>query len=117
MIQRFDIQFVHAKPDDNIKKYVDKKLGRLDKYLGRRARESAHAEVILKEAKKASDNRLYTCEVTLHLPQDTINISETSINMYTAVDIAELKLRQQIRKYKQRYAGNALRRLATRFAR
>lgn len=116
MIQRFDIQFVHASHDDNLTKYITRKLGRLDRFLPRHVRESAHAEVMVKE-RKSRDGRGCTCEVTMHLPKEIINVSETSLNMYTAIDIVELKLRQQIRKYKELHNAGALRRLATRFAR
>jgi ribosomal subunit interface protein len=117
MIERFDIHFIHADHDENLQKYVTKKLGHLDRYLPKHARDSAHAEVILKEG-RATDGRDCTCEVTLRLPQDSIFVSETSVNMYTAVDIVELKLKQQIKKYKDLHSsGNLRRKLATRFAR
>lgn len=119
MIERFDIQFVHAETDENLKKYVTRKIGNLDRYLSRHARVSAHAEVLLKEGKsgRKDTGRGCTCEVTLHLPHEVINVSESSVNMYTAVDIVELKLKQQIKKYKEQHTASALRRLATRFAR
>lgn len=118
MIQRFDIHFIHSDHDDNIKKYVTRKIGHLDRYLPRHARSSAHAEVTLKEGKagRSESGRDYTCEVTMHLPHEVINVSETSVNMYTAVDIIELKLKHQIQKYKElHHAGTFKRRLTNRF--
>lgn len=116
MIERFDIHFIHAEKDEKLEKYVIKKIGRLDRFLPRHARDNPHAEVYLKES-KGKQGKDYCCEVTLHLPRDIINVSETNINMYAAVDIIEMKLRQQIRKYKDTYSASTLRRLATRFAR
>jgi ribosomal subunit interface protein len=116
MIERLDIQFIHFDRDENLEKYVMKKIGRLDRYLPRHCKDSAHAEVLLKEG-KAKDGRDYCAEVTLHLPQEVINVSETSINMYAAIDIVELKVKQRIRKYKEAHSASTLRRLATRFAR
>lgn len=116
MIERLTVKFVHATPDANIEKYVHKKIGKLDRFLPRHSRLSAHADILLKES-KAGNGRDCQVEVTLHLPHDVINVSETSINMYTAVDIVELKLRQCIRKHKEQYSAGTLRRLATRFAR
>ena len=81
-------------------KYVTKKMGAMDKYIPRRARESAHLEVKLKEA-KAKDKNQYTCEIILHLPHDSITIHETTMNIFAAVDIVETKLKNQIRKYKE----------------
>ncbi len=119
MINRLEINFVHAPVDENLRKYVTKKIGSLDRYIPRSAAASAHAEVLLKEGKagKTNDARNCCAEVTLHLPHDTINISETSINMFTAIDIAELKLKHQIKKYKELHSGTFRRRLVARFAR
>lgn len=119
MIKRFDVHFIHSSPDENIQKYVTRKLGKLDRYLPKHAAESARAEVLLKEGKvgKGESVRDCTCEVNLHLPKDVINVSETSMNMFTAIDIVELKLKQQIRKYKELHGPSLRRRLANRFAR
>lgn len=121
MIQRFDITSVHTTVDDKLHKYLSKKIGSLDRYIPRRGRESAHAEVRLKENKSLKNDSYknqYTCEVTLYLPRETINVSESTINMYAAIDIVEAKLKQQISRYKQLHASGALhRRLANRFLR
>lgn len=119
MLERLDIQFIHSDHDEKLERYVTKKIGRLDRFLPRHSRQSAHAEVLLKEGKsgRIKDGRDCCVEVTLHLPHEVINVSETSINMYAAVDIVELKVRQQIIKYKEANAASKLRRLATRFAR
>lgn len=102
MISKMEISGVHTEVDADLQKYVTKKLGRMDKYLPRRARPSAHIEVQLKES-KAKDKNQCTCEVILHLPQDTIMIKETTLNMYAAVDIVETKLKNQIKRYKDKH--------------
>lgn len=121
MIQRFDITSVHTTIDDKLNKYIIKKIGNLDRYVPRRSRESAHAEVRLKEEKalkSAGHKNQCTCEVTLHLPHEIINVSESTLNMYAAIDIVEAKLKQQIMKYKQLHASGALhRKLANKFLR
>ena len=50
MLKKFEIRGVHAVIDDNLRKYVTKKIGRLDKYMSRASRASAHLEVYLKES-------------------------------------------------------------------
>ena len=119
MINRFEINFIHMDADENLRKYVTKKIGSLDRYMPRSAAGSAHAEVLLKERKagRTNDGRDCCAEITLHLPHDTINVSETSINMFTAIDIAELKLKQQIKKYKELHSPTFRRRLTARFDR
>ena len=109
MLQKFEIRGVHLKVDEPLRKYVTKKIGNLDKYLSRHNQTSAHAEVSLKEG-KAKDKKQCTCEVTLYLPHETINIEECALNMYAAVDIAEAKLKQQIRKYKDIHSSGKLHR-------
>lgn len=100
MIERIEINSIHAQVDDDLKKYVTKKIGHLDKYLSKHAIASAHAEVKLKESKK-NDKKQCQCEVILHLPHDTLMVKESTINMYAAVDIVEAKLKNQIKKYKE----------------
>lgn len=107
MIKRIDINGVHMEVGDDLRKYVLKKISRLDKYVPRQARDSAHASVKLKEG-KAKDKNERTCEVLLHLPHDSITISETTVNMYAAVDIVEQKLKNQLQRYKEKHADPRL---------
>jgi putative sigma-54 modulation protein len=100
MLQKFEITGLHTEVDEGLRKYITKKLGRVDKYLAKHSRESAHMEVRLKEEKRGGKKQC-VCDVTLHLPHDTIQIKEGTLNMYAAVDIAETKLKQQIEKYKE----------------
>jgi ribosomal subunit interface protein len=104
MLQKFEIHGVHAEVDAKLKAYVTKKIGGLDKYLSKHCRESAHADVHLKESKQKDHNN-FVCEVTLHLPHQNIIIKESAVNMYAAVDIVEVKLKQQLQKYKDMH-GN-----------
>lgn len=118
MLQKFDLKGVHTTIDENLQKYVARKIGRIDKYLPRAHRDSMHAIVELKEAAKAKDQRKYTCAVTLHLPHGTLNVAETTMNMYAAVDIVEAKLKLQITKYKESHAsGKWARHVSGRFNR
>jgi putative sigma-54 modulation protein len=117
VIEKFELNGVHTTIDDNLRKYVTKKIGRLDKYLPRAHRDSVHVVVELKEA-KAKDKNKYTCEVTMHLPHEDVNVRESTMNMFAAVDIVETKLKLQIKKYKESHAsGKLTRHLTARFRR
>lgn len=117
MIQRLEVNGVHMKVDDDLQKYVAKKIGRLDLYMSAHARKSAHVEVKLKES-KAKNKQERTCEVILHLPHDTITVSETTINMFAAVDVVEAKLKNRLKKYKETHNVEKFhRRLLSRFKR
>jgi putative sigma-54 modulation protein len=109
MLQKFEMRGVHMNLDDNMRKYVTRKIGRLDKYLPRNSRASAHTEVQLKEGKTKAQNHC-TCEVTMHLPRETIVVKESTLNMYAAIDIVEAKLKQQLRKYKDLHHGGTMQR-------
>ena len=100
MIRKLEVQAIHATVDDKLRRYVQSKIGRLDRYMGRNVQESVHAEVMLKED-HAKDKKQCICEVILHLPHENITVREATINMYAAVDIVEAKLKNQIKRYKE----------------
>ncbi len=117
MFQKFEINGVHSTVDPVLRKYINKKIGNLDKYIPKHARDSAHVEVFIKEGKTKNNNSC-TCEVTLFLPKQTLIINETSINMYAAIDITEAKLKLQLKKYKELHNSAKIRRhLMGRFSR
>lgn len=91
--------------NDDIRKYVNSKIAKLDRFMNKHARKSAYAEVKLGQEKgKKSDK--FTAEVILHLPGETMTAKESTLNIYAAVDIVEAKLRNQLRKYKEKHTTN-----------
>jgi putative sigma-54 modulation protein len=109
MVQKLEIAGERYTVDENLRKYITKKLGRLDRYLSKHARESAHLEVRLKEH-RADGKKQCIASITLYLPHDTINIKESTLNMYAAIDIIQAKLKQQIQRYKERHTTGKLHR-------
>ena len=108
MIQNLIVSGVHSDVDEDLKKYVQKKIGNLDRYMSRHARKSAHVEVRLKES-HAKDKKSCTCEAVMHLPHDILTTQESTLNMYAAVDIVEEKLHNQLIKYKMMHEQSKLR--------
>lgn len=104
MIQKLEIDGVHVELNEDIKKYTRKKIGKLDQYMGKHARKSAHAEVKLIE-EKIKTRKQCTCEVIMRLPQETITVKETTLNMFAAVDIVETKFKNLLKKYKDTHEG------------
>ena len=104
MIQKLDISGIHVDLDKEAHEYAVKKIGGMDRFLSRHARESAHAEVKLVEV-KIKTRKQYTCEVILHLPKDTLMTKETANTMLAAIDAAQSKLKNQLKKYKEKH-GN-----------
>jgi putative sigma-54 modulation protein len=99
MINRITITGVKYDVDDATKKYVIKKISRLDRYLPRHARKTASAEVLLKEVNRAHGNK-YEAEVLIHVPNKTMTAKDSTVNILAALDIVEAKLASQLHKYK-----------------
>jgi ribosomal subunit interface protein len=117
MIKKLEISGVHTELTSDLKKYVIKKIGRLDSYMPRHSRESVKVEVTLKEGNAKDKNRC-ECEVVMRLPQETVAVKEATVNMFAAVDIVEAKLRNQLKKYKETHSKIKLhRRLMARLRR
>lgn len=95
--------------DDTTKKYVTKKIGKLDRYLPRHARSSVSAEVRLKQVNRDHGNK-YEAEVTIIVPDKMITAKDSTLNMLAAIDIVEAKIVAQLRKYKQTTIGHVGRR-------
>lgn len=99
MINRISITGVKYDIDEQTKKYVIKKISRLDRYLPRHARKTASAEVLLKEVNRAHGNK-YEAEVIIRVPSKTLTAKDSTVNILAALDIVEAKLATQLHKYK-----------------
>ena len=97
---KLEISAVHMDLEEDLKKYITKKIHRLDKYVPKSARESTHATVVLKES-HSKDKRQFTCEIIITLPQEKIMVSESTLNIFAATDIAEATLKNRLKKYKE----------------
>lgn len=104
MISHIDITGIHYEVSDDLKKYVEKKISRLDRFVPRHARKTIKAEVRLTERKTKTDRN--HCEIVIHLPEQQITASDSTINMFAAVDIVETKLKSQLKKYKALRGGD-----------
>lgn len=103
MIRHIDISGVNYELEESIKRYVRRKVGRLDRFVPRRARESLHAEVRLRQPNKSHGNR-YECEVILHVPEEQLMARDSTMNMFAAVDIVEEKMKNLLHKYKEKHS-------------
>lgn len=105
MIQSIVISGVKYTPDEQTKKYVRQKIGRLDRFLPRHARKTATAEVKLKQVNRDHGNK-YEAEILLHVPDKELTAKDSTVNMYAAVDIVEHKLASQLKKYKDAHVSH-----------
>lgn len=81
MIQRMDVKGVRYTVSDKLQSYINRKLGRLDRYMSRHSQASCHLEVSLHESTGKGPKRCH-CDVTLKLPNETIVIKEATVNMF-----------------------------------
>lgn len=98
-----------------LQKYLTGKVKDIEKYIPRKARESAVLAVRFKIAKKGQEK---TCTLALQLPQKTLASSETTTHMYAALDIATVEIRRQLAEYKSQHGRAGIhRRIIRRFKR
>lgn len=107
-MQNLDIEAIHIDLDSKLKKYVMRKLGGLDKYVSRHVRDDVYADVKLKGSKSKDKSNESTCQMSIRLPKETLTVSESTINMYAAIDIVEEKMKQKLKKYKSLHANPKL---------
>lgn len=100
MIKAIEITGIQYSVDDVTKKYVTRKIGRLDRYLPKHARKSVTAEVRLQEVNRDHGNK-YEAEVFLHVPDKLITAKDSTVNVLAAVDIVEAKIVAQLHRYKE----------------
>ncbi|HSX45572.1 MAG TPA: ribosome-associated translation inhibitor RaiA [Candidatus Saccharimonadia bacterium] len=89
--------------------YVNDKIGELDKYLPRGARQATGRVILSMDPSGREDNQ-FVCETHIEVPGSLLQSKEATINIYAAIDIVEAKLRAQIVKYKDKHSPKANRR-------
>ncbi len=117
MITSIDLVGQKYTIDDTTRKYIMRKIGRLDRYLPSHARKSVSAEVRLRTVNRDHGNK-HEAEVILIVPDHNIAAKDCTTNMMAAIDIVEAKLLVQLRRYKQEHVAHiGNRRLLARFKR
>lgn len=99
MIRRIEISGIHLEIDSDLKKYIVKKIRKMERLVPKTSRSSLHVEVKLKE-EKTKDKKHCQCEIIMHLPGQDLAAKETTVNMFAACDIVIAKLKSQLEKYR-----------------
>jgi ribosomal subunit interface protein len=117
MIDHIEITGVHTDTTEKLRKYVQKRMLAVERQIPRHARKSVRIEVKLIEHLKQKTNQC-EAEAIVHLPKERLAAKEATVNMFAAIDIVELKLKNQVKKYKGIHTGpRTLRKLSSRFMR
>ena len=90
--------------DQKVRDYVEDKIGLLDKYLPRHAKNMTGNVKLSYDVSGREDN-CYSCETQLEVPGPNLEAKEATLNIYTAIDIVAAKLKSQAKKYKDKHTG------------
>ncbi len=104
----------HVKHDPKLNELIEEKIGNLDHMLSAHARQSAHADVKIKAGPGRGEKR-FICEVVIHLPKEIVTTNQEAITAEAAVDLAADKLKNQLKKYKDKHGLSRRHRLRRRF--
>ena len=100
MIEKIDISGSNYKVEESFKKYVVKRLGKLDRHLPRDHRKDVVVKVVVTEVDRAHGNK-YEISVNLEIPGGkVISAKDECSNVFAGIDILEAKLTGQIRRFK-----------------
>ncbi len=100
MIEKIDISGSNFKVEESFKKYVEKRIGKLDRYLPRQNRKDVVAKVVVTEVNRDHGNK-YELSVSLNVPGGKVLAAkDEASNIFAGIDIIEAKLTGQIRRFK-----------------
>jgi putative sigma-54 modulation protein len=81
---------------DSLRKYVEKKIGRLDRYLPNII--DARVDLLVENTRAAKDSQV--AQITLRTKQTTLRAEESSADMFASIDAVLEKMQRQIDRYK-----------------
>ncbi|MBQ3473938.1 ribosome-associated translation inhibitor RaiA [Candidatus Saccharibacteria bacterium] len=100
MIDKIDISGNGYKIEESFKKYVEKRIGKLDKYLPKGSKKDVIVKTIVTEIGKSKGEK-YEISVAMDIPGGkVIAAKDECSNVFAGVDLVEAKLTSQIRRYK-----------------
>jgi putative sigma-54 modulation protein len=82
---------------DSLRKYVEKKIGRLDRYLPNNILEG-RVELAVESTRAAKDSQV--AQVTLRTKQTVLRAEESSADMFASIDAVFEKIQRQIDRFK-----------------
>lgn len=100
MIEKIEITGNKYKVEESFRKYAQKRIGKLDRYLPRGNKKDIVAKIVVTEIDKAHGNK-YEISAAMEIPGGKVLAAkDESSNVYAGIDIIEAKLMGQIRRFK-----------------
>ncbi len=100
MIDKIEVTGNGYKVEDSLRKYVEKRIGKLDRYLPRGSKKDVVVKVIVAEIGKSKGEK-YEISAAMDIPGGKVVAAKDECsNIFAGVDLVEAKLTGQIRRYK-----------------
>ena len=100
MIEKIEISGNDYKIEEPLRKYTEKKIGRLDRYLPRGTKKDVVAKVVISEIGKSKGDK-YEISAAMDIPGGKVVAArDECVNVFAGIDLVEAKLMGQIRRYK-----------------
>ena len=100
MIEKIEISGNGYKIEEPFRKYVEKRLGKLDKYLPRHKKKDVICKVVVTEIGKGKNDK-YEISAAMDITGGKVLAArDECTNVFAGVDLVEAKLMGQIRRYK-----------------
>jgi|GEM_PF-3213197 len=90
-----------------LESYTYEKFGKLERYVKNLINPGAvifHVELMIDKSGKEGNR--FVCEVTGFAPKAQFRACQAAHEMFVAIDLAQEKLEEQLRKYKEKYITN-----------
>ena len=100
MIDKIEINGNNYKVEESLKKYTEKRIGKLDRYLPRGSKKDVVVKMVVSEIGKSKGEK-FEISVAMDIPGGkVIAAKDECSNIFAGVDLVEAKLLGQIRRYK-----------------
>lgn len=100
MIEKIEVNGNDYKVDDSLKKYVEKRIGKLDRYLPKGFKKDVVCKVVVEEIGKGKNDKFEISAAMELTGGKVIAAKDECSNVFAGVDLVEAKLMGQIRRYK-----------------
>lgn len=102
-MMQYQVSAKKLEVDRELDSYIQKKIARLDRLFPRSHRPSkAHIELSRDES--ANPDKRYHAGVKIEVSGPDLFAETATMNPHSAIDIVEAKLKEQIRRYKEKHA-------------
>lgn len=100
MIENIEVTGSNYKVEAGLTKYVEKRIGKLDRHLPRQNRKDVVAKIVVSQVNREHGNK-YEISASLDIPGGkVIAAKDEASNVFAGIDLLEAKLDGQIRRFK-----------------